>query len=170
MHRPAAALALALLAALPGGADAPPPGARQPVQRRLARDTEQHVAAGVAASMAAAGLFTIMAPRSSDGVAVAATVGVATALAAGFTKEVADRLGMGTPELRDLAATAAGGLVGAAVALLALAGADATAGGPSGMGGALLEGAALTAAVVVARVALPPRSGGEATGTAAPPQ
>jgi hypothetical protein len=154
MRRAAATLALALLAALPAMADGQPP-------RSVPRDAEQHIAAGVAASMAAAGLFTILAPGRRDGIATAAVAGLAAALAAGAAKEVADSLGLGTPELRDFVGTAAGGLVGATVAFLALAG------GRSGMAGALIEGAALTAAVVLVRVTFP-AIGNATTGTAAP--
>jgi hypothetical protein len=167
IRRGAAALALALLTALAAHASEPP-GARQARGRPIARDAEQHVAAGVAASMAAAGLLTAVTPRDVRDIPVAAATGMAVALAAGIAKEVADALGLGTPEFRDLMYTATGGLVGATVAFLAIAGTDAAAGGRAEMACALLEGAALTAAVVLVRVGLPAKPGGRVSEKAAP--
>ena len=106
----AACIVISLLSASPASAEAQrdETAPRATLATQL-QDTELHLLAGLSVSF----LSAAVAGNFGLPPAVAAVTAVSTAAFAGLAKEIADSMGVGSPELRDLVHTIVGGSIAA---------------------------------------------------------
>ena len=87
---------------------------------RSVSDTELHILGGTVVSLSSAAILFFVSRECEMTFTATVAIAGAAAVGAGIGKELIDRLGFGTPELRDIANTALGAVIGTVSMLFAL--------------------------------------------------